>query len=298
MRTTHSILDEILRDVRRELAEAQRARPLFELRRMIADAPGVRPFAESVRAGFGLIAEIKERSPSQGPMRPENVAAAPAAYERSPIVRGISVLTNATHFGRGMERLREVKARGTKPVLRKDFLFDEYQVYEARAFGADAVLLMANLLEADELRRLYALVRELGMEALFECHTREQIDQVPADARLYGINSRTFAVSSADYAEARRQRAAGSTRDLTTDLRQFELVNYLPPRAIKIAESGVQPDAVVALRDVLGYDAALVGTSLLTSSSGVENELAAFERALLCGEAGCPETWRSAPAAC
>ncbi len=267
-------------DVRREVAEATRARPLAELKRWIADAPPVRSFANALRTSFGLIAEIKERSPSQGPMRRENVDAAPTAYESSPIVRAISVLTNLTHFGMNIERLHQVKKRGTRPVLRKDFIFDDYQVYEARAFGADAILLMANLLEADELRRLYALARELGMEALFECHTREQIESVPAGAQIYGINSRTFSVSSADYAEARRQRAAGSQQDLTTDLRQFELVGHLPAHAIKVAESGVHPETVAALRDELGYHAALVGTSLLTASHGVARVLEAFERAL------------------
>ncbi|MBI2928229.1 MAG: indole-3-glycerol-phosphate synthase [Verrucomicrobia bacterium] len=280
MKTIQSILDDILLDVRRELAAAKEARSLAELKRLLADAPPIRSFTDALRARFGVIAEIKERSPSQGPMRRENVEAAPAAYERSPIVRGISVLTNATHFGMNIERLRDVKTRGTKPVLRKDFIFDDYQVYEARAFGADAILLMANLLEADELRRLYALARELGMEALFECHTREQIESVPSGASLYGINSRTFAVSSADYAEARRQRAAGSPQDLTTDLRQFELIRHLPAHAIKVAESGVHPETVCALRDDLGYHAALVGTSLLTARHGVARELEAFERAL------------------
>lgn len=295
MNAKPSILDEILADARRELAATQRARPLPELRRMIADAPPVRPFAEALGDTFGLIAEIKERSPSQGPMRRENVAAAPGAYERSPIVRAISVLTNGTHFGMSIERLRQVKTRGTKPVLRKDFLFDEYQVYEARAFGGDAVLLMANVLAAGELQRLYALARALGMEALFECHTREQIDQVPAGARLYGINSRSFTVSSAEYAAARRRRASGATHDSTTDLRQFELVHHLPRHAIRVAESGVQPETVVALRDQFGYHAVLVGTALLTSTRGVEGELAAFERALAGGSAGRPDA--AAPAA-
>lgn len=280
MKTTATILDDILVDVRRELARAQRLRPLGELKSRLADAPPVRSFAAALRTGFGLIAEIKERSPSQGEMRAKNVHAAPAAYEHSPIVRAVSVLTNATHFGMSIERLCQVKAAGTKPVLRKDFIFDDYQVYEARAFGADAILLMANWLEADALRRLYTLARELGMEALFECHTAEQIARVPADGRVFGINSRSFNVSSAAYAEARRLRAEGGRTDVTTDLRQFELVRALPAPAIKVAESGVSPATVRALRDVLGYDAALVGTSLLLAPDGVEAELRRFEAAL------------------
>ena len=280
MKQTETILDHILVDVRRESADARRARPVAELERMLADAPPVRSFATALRGGFGLIAEIKERSPSQGPMRRENVDAAPAAYERSGVVRGFSVLTNATHFGMNVERLRAVRAVTTKPVLRKDFIFDEYQVLEARAFGADAILLMANLLEADALRRLFDCARALKLEVLFECHTCEQIAQVPAGAVLYGINSRTFAAGRGAYSEAQARRSSGAARDLTTDLNVFQLGADLPAGAVKIAESGVHPDTIVAVRDRWGFDAALVGTSLLMAAHGVERELEDFERAL------------------
>ena len=107
MKTTDTILDRILIDVRKEVAAAQTQRPLADLRRMTGDAPPVRSFKRALLAEFGLIAEIKERSPSQGAMRATNVAAAPAAYEQSRIVRGISVLTNASHFGMSMERDRK-----------------------------------------------------------------------------------------------------------------------------------------------------------------------------------------------
>ena len=280
MKTTETILDHILVDVRRELADAQRARPSAELHRRLADAPPVRSFATALRGGFGLIAEIKERSPSQGAMRRENVAAAPAAYERSALVRGLSVLTNATHFGMNIERLAAVRAGSTKPVLRKDFIFDEYQVLEARAFGADGILLMANLLEADSMRRLFAAARALGLEVLFECHTREQIAQVPPGAVLYGINSRTFAAGRGTYTDAQAQRASGSVRDLTTNLDVFRLGEHLPAGAVKIAESGVHPDTIAAVRDRWGFHAALVGTSLLMAAHGVERELESFEHAL------------------
>ena len=280
MKTTQTILDRILIDVRKEVAAAQSQRPLADLRRMIGDAPAVRPLKRALLTEFGLIAEIKERSPSQGTMHAANVAAAPVAYEQSKIVRGISVLTNASHFGMSMERLRSVRAQSTKPVLRKDFIYDDYQVHEARAFGADAILLMANLLNAGEMRRLYQLARDLGMEALFECHDREQIEQVPPGAEIYGINSRTFSTTAEQYANAREQRAAGAQQDLTTDLSRFSLGQFLPPQAVRVAESGVHPHTVAELRDRHGYHAALVGTSLLTAEHGVEKELAAFERTL------------------
>jgi indole-3-glycerol phosphate synthase len=285
VKTTQTILDQILVDVRKELAEAQARRPLADLQARLADAAPVRSFPASLRQGFGLIAEIKERSPSHGPMRRENVADASQAYEASGIVRGISVLTNSSHFGMSIERLRQVKLATRKPVLRKDFIFDPYQVYEARAFGADAILLMANLLEASEMRELYALARQLGMEALFECHNREQIGQVPSGAVIYGINSRTFdapknTLGVGRYGLSSLLGRLGSSKDLTIEASRFELSKFLPTEAIKVAESGVHPETVLELKAQRGYDAALVGTSLLTASHGVQRELEQFERAL------------------
>ncbi len=247
---------------------------------MIANAPAVRSLKEALRKGFGVIAEIKERSPSHGPMRKENVEEAAMGYEESRIVRAISVLTNHSHFGMSMDRLREVKTGGTKPVLRKDFIFDEYQVYEACAYGADAILLMANLLEPEELQRLYALAKELGMDALFECHTKEQIEQLPADAEIYGINSRTFASGTARYGVSALLGKLGSSKDLTVDLNRFELGQYVPKRALKVAESGVSVKTIRQVRDELGYNAALIGTSLLKAPHGVRRELELFEQAL------------------
>jgi indole-3-glycerol phosphate synthase len=280
MKATQTILDAIMVDVRRELAEAQGKRPLAELRRMIANAPAVRSFKGALQKTFGIIAEIKERSPSHGPMRRENVDDAPTAYEQSGIVRAISVLTNHSHFGMTMERLRNIKTRGTKPVLRKDFIFDEYQVYEARAFAADAILLMANLLEPEEMKPLYALAKELGMDVLFECHTKEQIGQLPVGAEIYGINSRTFASGTTRYGVSALLGKLGSSKDLTVDLDRFGLGQYVPKHALKVAESGVSATTIRRVRDELGYHAALVGTSFLKATHGIRRELELFEQAL------------------
>jgi indole-3-glycerol phosphate synthase len=280
MKRTETILDAIMVDVRREMAEAQARCPLPELRRMMADAPTVRSFKGALQKQFGIIAEIKERSPSHGPMRRENVEEAAKAYERSGIVGAISVLTNNSHFGMSMERLRAVKEQGTKPVLRKDFIVDEYQVFEARAHGADAILLMANLLEPEEMKRLYAVAKELSMDALFECHTKEQIEQLPDGAEIYGVNSRTFASGTARYGVSALLGKLGSSKDLTVDLDRFELGQYVPKHAIKVAESGVSAKTIRKVRDELGYHAALVGTSFLKAPHGIRRELELFEEAL------------------
>ena len=128
-----------------------------------------------------MIAEIKRRSPSVGPMREENVDAAAATYAASSHVRAVSILTNRTHFGMGVEDLARLRAALPQPVLRKDFFIDDYQILEARAHGADAILLMANVLDATQLRDFHQLALELGMEALFEIHTLD--DDVPLVVR-------------------------------------------------------------------------------------------------------------------
>lgn len=269
-----TILDRILPDVRRELDEARAAVPFDEIKQLAAEAPAPRDFAGVLTAhGFGLIAEIKRRSPSMGEMRAENVVAAAAAYEAEPLVRAVSVLTNTTHFGMEMDNLRRIAATSTKPVLRKDFILDPYQVYAARAAGADAVLLMANILSAAQMRELHDIVLELGMEALFEVHEAAEIEALPGTARIVGINSRKFKshrgfVAAGDNAE----------EDFSLDFAAFALAESLPAGCVRVAESGVTPETVAPL--ARHFDAALVGTSLLRDPRGVAAALDDFARAL------------------
>ena len=271
-KATPTILDRILEDVREEVGCAKRKRSDADLRGMIADAPPVRSFFKALEKNFGLIAEVKACSPSVGPMRVENVAEAPDAYEESPIVRALSVLTNQRHFGGSMECLQEIRDRVSKPVLRKDFILEEYQIREARAFGADAVLLMASVLDAARLKGFHELVLELGMESLFEVHDESEIAALPKRARIVGINSRKFKA---------REGFSGSTgsseKDFSINLDAFDLVDRLPEGTMRVAESGIDArnvDIVCAK-----FNAALVGTSLLRDPAGVRAGLAAFEQA-------------------
>jgi indole-3-glycerol phosphate synthase len=269
-----TVLDRILVDVRTELEIARSKRPASEIRAMLLDAPPPRNFAGALESGsFGLIAEIKKKSPSVGPMRKENVDEAPGAYEEAPIVKAVSILTNHTHFGGSIETFRALRMSGTKPALRKDFLIDEYQIREARAFGADAVLLMANVLDASRLQGFYDLTRELGMEALFEVHTREEIDILPSDARVVGINSRRFKTESG-FSGAER----ASERDFSVDTEVFTLVADLPAGVLRIAESGLSAKNIRKV--TADFHAALVGTSLLRDPRGVRAHLDEFVSAL------------------
>jgi indole-3-glycerol phosphate synthase len=268
-----AFLDEILERKRSEIVAAKEQRDLGVLKRMIADAPPLRSFSGALGNGFGIIAEIKRRSPSGGDMRRENVEQAPAAYAKSPVVKCVSVLTNSTDFGMSIQDLSEMKARIAKPILRKDFILEEYQIHEARAFGADALLLMVNVLERENMRRLYELSRELGMDVLFEAHTKEEIEAIPEGAKLYGINSRKFKASTETFASSTK----GS--DFTVELDTFSLIDRLPKHAIKIAESGISSSQLSEVIR-LGYDAVLIGTSLLKAAEGVGQTLAKFESAL------------------
>lgn len=272
-----TILDRILPDVRRELDEARAAVPLDEIKRRAALAPPPRDFAGALTAhGFGLIAEVKGRSPSMGDMRAANAAEAAGIYESSPVVRAVSVLTNVAHFGTGMDDLTRIAAASTKPVLRKDFILDPYQVYAARAAGADAVLLMANVLSADRLRDLHALVLDLGMESLFEVHEAAELEALPAAARVVGINSRKFKSREGFVAAGQ-----SADEDFTLDFSAFELAANLPAGCVRVAESGVTPGTVHPL--ARHFDAALVGTSLLRDPRGVQAALDDFARALAGG---------------
>lgn len=268
-----TILDTILSDVREEVFHAKGLRSESDLRGMISDAPPVRRLDLVLEKEFGLIAEIKGCSPSVGAMRPENVAEAPEVYEESVFVHALSVLTNARHFGGSMERLREIRGKVTKPVLRKDFIIGEYQIREARAFGADAILLMASVLDAPRLRGFHELALELGMEALFEVHDEAEIAALPGSARIVGINSRRFKAREG-FAGA----TGSSSKDFSIRLDTFGLVDRLPGGTIRIAESGLDAGNIASVAG--RFHAALVGTSLLRDPDGVRSALVAFEEAL------------------
>jgi indole-3-glycerol phosphate synthase len=273
-----TILDRILADVRLEIDASKRLRSPADLRAMIADAPPVRSLDRALESGFGLIAEIKACSPSVGPMRPENVAEAPSAYEESPAVKALSVLTNARHFGGGMERLKEIRAVVSKPVLRKDFILEEYQIREARAFGADAILLMASVLDAARLKGFHELALELGMEALFEVHDEEEVASLPSAAWIVGINSRRFKAPEESAGFAAVAGKGSSEKDFSIRLDTFDLVDRLPAGTIRVAESGLDAGNIASIAGK--FHAALVGTSLLRDPAGIRAGLAAFEAAL------------------
>lgn len=244
---------------------------------------------DAIAKGFGVIAEHKRRSPSGGPSDPENLSRAYATYAETPWIAAVSVLTDEPYFDGSIEDLGVARERVKKPILRKDFIVDDYQVVEARAFGADAILLMASVLaeEPETMRRLYEQARALHMDVLVELGMTERpieslVAVVPAEARIWGINARQFAKRvgdrrGADAADRTHATAfaPGEKHDLPTDVAAHrEHRRLVPPGKLAVAESGIHRAAELEAARSAGYDAALIGTAFLSPGRRISDVVA------------------------
>lgn len=263
------ILDEIVACKEETLAKAKADCSLAVLQAQVGQAPPPRDFVAALRApGCSLIAEVKRASPSRGVLCPDfNPVRLAALYARRG-ARAISVLTDEPFFQGHLDYLRAVRSAlgaACPPLLRKDFLFDPYQLWEARACGADAVLLIAAILPDDELRGLLALADELGLAALVEVHDGEELARaLTVGARLVGINNRDLRDFRVDLATTERLRLA------------------IPPGLPVVSESGIRSADDVRRLARCGVDAVLVGEALVTAPD-VEAQVAALARAGLEG---------------
>jgi indole-3-glycerol phosphate synthase len=241
------ILDEIVAHKRQEVAASRQAVPLEVVRRRALAAPRARDFAAAVTGPpVRIIAEVKRASPSAGAIRPDADPASTAVRYQEAGAAAVSVLTDRRYFAGSPEDLRAVRAAVTLPVLRKDFIVEAYQVYEARALGADAVLLIAGTVAPGDLAALGGLARELGMTALFEVHTEAHVDvALAAGARVIGINNRDLRTLRVDLDTTRRVRPR------------------IPAGVVVISESGVETPDDVRRVCAAGVDAILVGTALM-----------------------------------
>jgi indole-3-glycerol phosphate synthase len=245
-----SILARILEVKAAEVAEARATRPLARLEAAAAGAPPVRSLAAALRRPAGaavrVIAEIKRASPSAGPIRPDADPAAIGAAYQAAGAAAISVLTDVSFFAGHLAFLDLVRAATRIPLLRKDFLIDPYQVVEARAAGADAVLLIVAALAQDTLVALLAEARRLGMDALVEVHDADEAARAAgAGAMLIGVNHRNLATFEMDMG-------------LTARLRSL-----VPADAILVGESGIRTAADVRALGAAGAHAVLVGEHLM-----------------------------------
>jgi indole-3-glycerol phosphate synthase len=245
-----TILDKIVATKREEVRRAKAETPEAGLRRQLDDAAPVRGFlSASSRPGpIRLIAEVKRASPSRGLIRAAFDPVAIAEVYQAHGASCISVLTDHPYFQGSLEYLRRVRAAVDLPVLRKDFIIDPYQVVEARAAGADAVLLIAECLDDDALRTLHDLIVDLGMTPLVELYEPENLARVlEIGARLVGVNNRNLHTFEVDLEHTLRLR------------------EKIPADRVVVGESGIRTRADVLRLESAGVDAMLVGETLMAS---------------------------------
>ena len=244
-----SVLDEIVANTRAEVARRKSAVPRSTLERHCDAAPATRDFEGALRPSPGavrLIAEVKKASPSRGVLSSGLDPVALATTYATHGAHAISVLTDEKYFWGSLDDLRRVRAAVDVPLLRKDFTIDDYQLWESRAAGADAVLLIVSILEPARLAELLAAAKGLGLAALVECHTAAELDQALAvGSRIVGINNRDLATFETH---------------ITTTL---QLLPLIPPGPIVVSESGFFTAADVRRVVSAGAHAVLVGEGLV-----------------------------------
>jgi indole-3-glycerol phosphate synthase len=244
---TGTVLDRILEARRAEVDHRKRVLPETALKYGAKAASPVRDFASALsRDALNVIAELKPASPSRGVIRDPFDAPALAKSLQSAGAAALSVLTEGEFFRGSLKNLRDARKEVSLPVLRKDFIFDPWQVWETRANDADSFLLIVAALDQGLLRDLIALGRELHMEPLVEVHTRTELDRaLTAGARILGVNNRDL-------------------KTLTVRMEaSFELIDQIPDECLAVAESGLRTHA--DLRDLhsAGFDAFLIGEHLM-----------------------------------
>jgi indole-3-glycerol phosphate synthase len=242
-------LDRILEARRAEVDHRKKVLPETALKYGVKAAPPVRDFAAGLsRDAINVIAELKPASPSRGVIRdPFDAPALGKALEIAGAAV-LSVLTEGEFFRGSLKNLRDARKEVALPVLRKDFIFDPWQVWESRANDADSFLLIVAALADQQLRDLIALGRELGMEPLVEVHTREELDRaLVAGARIIGVNNRDLKTLA--------------VRMETS----YELIERIPGECFAVAESGLRSHADLKNLRAAGFDAFLIGEHLMLS---------------------------------
>ncbi|HXJ13390.1 MAG TPA: indole-3-glycerol phosphate synthase TrpC [Candidatus Limnocylindrales bacterium] len=246
---TGTVLDRILEARRAEVDHRKRVLPETALKYGVKAAPPVRNFAAALsRDAINILAELKPASPSRGIIRDPFDAPALGKALSEAGAAALSVLTEGEFFRGSLKNLRDARKEIVLPVLRKDFIFDPWQVWESRANDADSFLLIVAALADEQLRALIALGRELGMEPLVEVHTCEELERaLPAGARIIGVNNRDL-------------------KTLTVRMEtSFELIEHIPEECIAVAESGLRSHDDLQKLRAAGFDAFLIGEHLMLS---------------------------------
>jgi indole-3-glycerol phosphate synthase len=260
------MIEQLIDAARQGVDSRRRELPQSELEARLSSRTEDRPFSEAlVRPGLSLIAEFKRRSPSAGDIASPTVTVEGqvGAYERGGAA-ALSVLTDATHFGGSLEDLRAARAACGMPIIRKDFIVDPYQLFEAAVNGADAVLLIVAALSDEDLLALYEQARALDLDCLVEVHSERELEHaLEADVEVIGINNRDLDEMTVDIA--------------TT----FELMPDIPAGKTVVAESGISGRAELEELERVGVDAVLIGGALMAAPDpeAKTRELTGFDEA-------------------
>ena len=256
------ILDDIVADKKIRLAEQKAKTGEDEMKRLAAAYRGNgHSFYEALKKpGLSIIGEFKKASPSLGDI-PQKMDLMERIKEYNASVDAISCLTEEDHFHGNVGYLKEIRGKSELPILRKDFMIDEYQFYEAKVIGANAILLITGILDDVQMKDFYQLTTELGLDALFEAHTEEQMDRaLNCGAKIVGVNNRDL-------------------RDFTTKLDTTKrLSKMVPDDRILVAESGIVSDEDVKYLKECRVDAFLIGRAFMEAAN--PQELAKHWKAL------------------
>ncbi|GAA4318191.1 indole-3-glycerol phosphate synthase TrpC [Pontixanthobacter gangjinensis] len=241
-----NILDKIIADKHKEVELKKSLIPVSQLESSVLFEKKCTSLAENIRNGSGIIAEHKRRSPSKSVINQGlNVQDVAAGYEMAG-VSGISVLTDGKYFGGSLEDLLFARASVNIPILRKEFMIDPYQVIEAKAYGADAILLIAAVLSEKQLNYLADTAKELGMDVLLEVHNQDELQKsLEVKADMIGVNNRNL-----------------KTFEVSIDNSKI-LADKIPDRFVKVSESGISNTAAIADLKGYGYQGFLVGENFM-----------------------------------
>jgi indole-3-glycerol phosphate synthase len=245
-----NILAKIIRQKKEELKNTKSAAPLSDLKARVKDMESVTSFKSAIKRTqdhpVNLIAELKKASPSKGLIREDfNLPEIMSVYNKKRVA-AISVLTEENFFSGSLAFLNDARERTEKPLLRKDFIFDEYQIYETRVNRADALLLIAAALEKSQLGDLYGLAGELSLDCLVEVHNLKELDAaLYCGAEIIGINNRDL-----------------TTLNISLNI-SFNLLKDIPDNIIVVSESGINTRADVSAMESTRADAVLVGTAIM-----------------------------------
>ncbi|SFE71342.1 indole-3-glycerol phosphate synthase [Thermoanaerobacter thermohydrosulfuricus] len=239
------VLDEIVRHKKKEVEEKKRIKPVEELINEIKGGYSGSFKKALQKEGISIIGEIKKASPSKGIIKEDFDSVKIAKVYEKVDIDAISVLTEKEFFKGDDNYIREVKKVSSKPILRKDFIVDEYQIYESKILGADAVLLIVSVL-GDKLRDFYNLSKSVGLDALVEVHDRQQLAiALEAECDIIGINNRDLKTFNVDIN--------------TTE----NLIKHIPQSTIIVSESGIKIPEDVRYLASLGVDAVLIGETFM-----------------------------------